>query len=81
MFFVKIFTTFFWGLQTSSNIRSSTPEVSPLQVGCFEVAGFSSPGKVTSESRNFTVPVGTLWDEKVGMVGGWLDGDGMGSYE
>ena len=73
MFFVKIFTTFFWGLQTSSEITRS----SPLQVGRFEVAGFSSPGKVTSKSRNFTVPVGTLWDEKVWMVGwrwGWLDG-------
>lgn len=47
------------------------------QVGRFEVAGFSSPGEVTSASRNFTVPVGTLWEEKVGD--GWAtgeDGDG-----
>lgn len=51
------------------------------QVGRFEVAGFSSPGKVTSASRNFTVPVGTLWEEKVGD--GWARGKmgSLGSYE
>jgi hypothetical protein len=34
------------------------------QVGRFEVAGFASPGKVLSKNLNFTVPVGTLWEEK-----------------
>lgn len=50
-------------------------------MGRFEVAGFSSPGKVTSASRNFTVPVGTLWEEKVGD--GWARGKmgSLGSYD
>ena len=38
------------------------------QVGNFEVAGWQFPGQVQSQTLNFTVPVGTLWDEKVRTV-------------
>lgn len=58
-----------WGaMRVVSMPDWSSPNASH-QVGRFEVAGFSSPGKVTSASRNFTVPVGTLWEEKATVLG------------
>ena len=34
------------------------------------MAGFASPGKVLSKNLNFTVPVGTLWEEKAPLEAG-----------
>ncbi|CAL1171712.1 unnamed protein product, partial [Cladocopium goreaui] len=59
-----------WGAVRVVSIPDWSLPNTSHQVGRFEVAGFASPGKVLSKNLNFTVPVGTLWEEKATTLGG-----------